>query len=207
MSMSNMDRTYEIVESKDHQFQFLINGTTLLETPHGSVFQTPHKRIADQILEDLRRWGPESYKSGYSSLGFAFTYDSWVCNDRVDEVRDMFLTYPYEEDYWFNHASEGLPPARLLWDHLFVDENRVNDVRNWIKCLSGLQLAAAVVVYTVTDNMNLAYLFGQIIDGGNEGKLIDLKNLYDNLMSTDIDSGMIERLFELFRIFYTAEMS
>ncbi|MDE6513920.1 MAG: hypothetical protein K2L05_07040 [Muribaculaceae bacterium] len=196
---------YEIVESNDHLYQILIDDSKRLETPHGSVFQTPHKPIADLILEDLRLFGPESYTSGYSALSFAFTYDSWVCNDSVEQVREMLTTFNYEDDYWFNHASEGMPPARVLWNHLFVDDNRANDVRKWVQSLSGLQLAAVVVIYAVTDNINMAYLFGQIIDSGNNGKLTDLKNLYDNLLSSSIDSGQIERLFTLFRVFYTVE--
>ena len=53
--------------------------------------------------------------------------------------------------------------------------------------------------------MNMAFLFGKIIEEGNDGILIDLKDLYNNLLSSNFDESHIERLFQLFKLFYTVE--
>ena len=129
-----------------------------------------------------------------------------MLNDNsVNEVRKALSEIEYEEDYYFQPAFSGMPPARIIWNHILVDENRGEEVREWLRRLSPLQLMTAFVIFQTTENMNLAFLFGKIIEEGNEGILIDLKNMYNNLMSSNFDEGHIERLFQLFKLFYTVE--
>ena len=178
-----------------------------LTTPHGTVFQTPYKEIADQVLEDLVDLGKDSYKTPYSSLCFAFTYDNIITNDWVNAIRDELSNAQFELDETFQPGSIGLPPARVLWNHIYVESDRADKVREWIKTLNPQQLSAVLTVYQSTQNMNLAYVFGHlIIDEGDEGYLTDLENLYGNnwadFRPNDED---IDRIFEIFKIFYTAK--
>lgn len=196
--------TYELV-SKDGQYQILEDGKDPILTPHGTVFKTPYLSIAQQVIKDLEAFGPDSYTSGFSSLCYAFSYDNMMNDNSVNEVRKELSEAQYEEDYFFQPAYRGLPPARVLWDHIFLDEDRGEEVRNWLKRLSPLQLMTALVIYQTTENMNMAFLFGKIIEEGNDGILIDLKNMYNNLLSSNFDEGHIERLFQLFKLFYTVE--
>ena len=197
-------KSYDVIK-RGNQFFIIVNEKEELETPHGTIFHTPHEVVALQVKKDIELLGSLSYTSALSSLCHAFTYDNIQNKNILADIREKLIAAPYEDDFWFNPSSEGLPPARILWDHIFYDETRVDDVREWLKKLSELQLATVLTVYQSTSNMNLAYLFGRIIDSDNEGILIDIKNLYDNLLSSNLDSHYIERLFQIFKIFYTAE--
>ena len=204
--MVNMKKklTYEL-ESKDGQYLILVDGKDPVMTPHETVFMTPYLSIAQQVLKDLYAFGPDSYTSGFSSLCYAFSYDNMIYQNSEKDIREELSEAQYEEDYFFQPAYRGLPTARVLWDHIFIDENRGEEVREWLNRLSPLQLMTALVIYKTTENMNMAFLFGKIIEEGNDGILIDLKNLYNNLLSSNFDEGHIERLFQLFKLFYTVE--
>ena len=204
--MVNMKKkpTYELV-LQDGQYQILVDGKDPIMTPHGTVFMTPYMPIVKHVLKDLKTLGPDSYTSGFSSLCYAFSYDNMMNDKSLNEVRKALSEIEYEEDYYFQPAFSGLPPARVLWNHVFLDENRGEDVRKWLKRLSPLQLMTAFVIFQTTENMNMAFLFGKIIEEGNDGILIDLKNLYNNLLSSNFDERHIERLFQLFKLFYTVE--
>lgn len=53
-------------------------------------------------------------------------------------------------------GSNCLPPARILWDHIFYDENRPDNVREWLKSLSPFQLATVLTVTQSTRNLTLS---------------------------------------------------
>lgn len=188
-------------------FTILINEEHPLKTPHGTVFHTPYKSIAEKVLEDLTEQGPESYKTGYSSLCHAFTYDNIMINGWYEDIKEEFITAPLEDDPSFMPGANGLPPARAVWNHIFYDENRPDDVREWIKSLSPLQLSTVLTVTQSTGNLNLAFVFGHlIIDEGDEGYLTDLENLFGNSWASfPIDDEDIDTMFEIFKVFYTAE--
>ena len=196
--------TYEIIK-RDNQFYILKNGKEEIVTPLGTIFHIPYEGIALQMAKDIELLGYESYTSALSSLCHAFTFDNIQNNNSVEEIREELISLNYEEDYWFNPSSEGLPPARILWDHVFYADNRGSQVREWLKNLSSLQLSTALTVFHCTTNMNLAYLYGKIIEEGKDGLLIDIKNIYNNLLSSSLDGDYIDRLFQIFKVFYTAE--
>lgn len=200
-----MENTYELIE-KDGQYRILINGQEYLKTPYDTIFQISDKNIADRMLKDLIALGPDSYTDALSSLCYAFTYDNMLRNFDIDAIRHDLSELPYEDDFWFQPAFSGLPPARVIWDHIFYDENRANDVKVWIKRLSPVQVAAISCVFHATDNMNMAYLFGKMLEDGNLGMLENLKNLYNNLLSSSLDGEYIENLFDAFKIFYTSNI-
>ena len=193
------------LKEENWNFTILVNEKHQLKTPHGTIFQTPHRSIADQVLEDLVELGKDSYKTPYSSLCFAFTYDNIITNDWVNAIRDELSKAQYELDEAFQPGSIGLPPAQVLWNHIYVEPDRADKVREWIKTLNPQQLSAVLTVYQSTQNMNLAYVFGHlIIDGGDEGYLTDLENLYGNSWANfGPNDEDIDRIFEIFKIFYT----
>ena len=195
------------LKEENGNFTIMINESKPLKTPHGTIFQTPHQGIAEQVLEDLVGLGKDSYKTPYSSLCFAFTYDNIITNDWVNAIRDELSNAHYEIDEAFQPGSIGLPPARVLWNHIYVEPDRADKVREWIMTLNPQQLSAVLTVYQSTQNMNLAYVFGHlIIDEGDEGYLIDLENLYGNPWANfGPNDEDIDRIFEIFKVFYTAE--
>ena len=194
------------LKEENGNFTILINEKQPLKTPHGTIFHTPHQSIADQVLEDLVGLGKDSYKTPYSSLCFAFTYDNIITNDWMNAIRDELSNAHYELDETFQPGSIGLPPARVLWNHIYVEPDRADKVREWIMTLNPQQLSAVLTVYQSTQNMNLAYVFGHlIIDEGDEEYLTDLENLYGNSWANfGPNAEDIDRLFEIFRIFYVA---
>ena len=195
------------LKEENGNFTIFVNEKQPMKTPHGTIFQTPHQDIAEKVLEDLVKLGPDSYKTGYSSLCHAFTYDNIMTNGWYEEIKEEFISAPLEEDPSFLPGTNGLPPARMIWNHIFYDENRPDDVREWIKTLSPLQLATVLTVTQSTGNLNLAYVFGHlIIDEGDEGYLTDLENLFGNSWASfPIDDEAIDTMFEIFKVFYTAE--
>ena len=67
---------------------------------------------------------------------------------------------------------------------------------------------AAFMLYRGFKNMNLAYVFGELImDEGDEGYLIDLENLYGNTWANyGMTDETIDILFNLFEVFYSTSL-
>ncbi len=200
-----MKNTYKILQ-KHGLYRIVMNVHEDLKTSPCTTFQISDKTIADRMLKDLIALGPESYTDALSSLCYAFTYDNMITNCNIEAIQHNLSELPYEEDFWFQPAFSGLPPARVIWDLIFYDANRANEVREWIKRLSRIQVAAICCVFQATENMNMAYLFGKMLEDGNLGMLENLKNLYNNLLSSSLDGEYIERLFDVFKIFYTSNL-
>lgn len=201
------EKNYRVQPAEDG-FRIIYNVRATLRTPHKTVFKTPYRKIAEMVAEDLNKLGPKSYTNCFSSLCHAFTADNLITTPgMLEAVRNELSNMPYEKFPEFQPAQCGMPPARILWDHIFFDPDRADEVRAWIKTLNPWQLASAQTIFVNSGNMNLPYVFGRlIIDEGDEGFLTDLENLYggfgDGLTSLDADD--INRLFDIFSTFYTA---
>lgn len=99
-------------------------------------------------------------------------------------------------------------PAGRAQDHPSLGESRQPTcIHPQVRPLTYRNLKHPATVAQTTGNLNLTYVFGHlIIDKGDEGYLTDLQNLFGNpWASFPIDDEDIETLFEIFKIFYTAE--
>lgn len=200
-------KNYRVQEAEDG-YCIIYNTRATLKTPHKTTFTTPFREIAEMVATDLNEMGPKSYTSIFSSLCHAYTADNLITTPGMFEaVKNELSDIPYEEFSEFQPAQCGMPPARIIWDHIFFQPDRADQVRAWIKTLNPWQLASAMTIFQGSGNMNLPYVFGHlIIDEGDEGFLEDLESLYGSFGDglTSLDAHSISRLFDIFETFYTA---
>ena len=206
--MSQKNGNYKLKEF-DGIFIIIGKEDKPLQTPDGQTFEIRYESIAKKVIEDLEKYGSDSYTNPLSALCWAFNYDKMRRNGWTIDIREELKAAPYEDDPAFMPASNGLPPARAVWNHIYANNpNRISKVRRWLEYLNPQQLMTAFMLYRGFKNMNLAYVFGELImDEGDEGYLLDLENLYGNTWANyGMTDETIDIFFNLFEAFYSTSL-
>lgn len=193
------------IELED-KFYYIKSGNEYVVTPRGQKVRTLYLELAEALLEDILQFGEESYSYPTSLLSYHFT-----CMDGFsrmgDEAPDALLNTGWENEWTFKPCPSPDPIKTMEWVMIMGHPNeRIDQIRNWIKKCSCMQLSAIACVYNYYMSMNLAYMMAVAIElqDTEENKKEAIKEIakYFNTYDYSFDINEFKYIFEKFDLYY-----
>jgi len=204
----------ETSAKNDDEYSIVKNGDTYeihkgeepLKTPGGRIVKTLYLPIAEQLLTDLKEEGYYSYTSPDSLLSFHFTTMDYVAQMPKDVFINQLNSMNWEKSWTLQGCPTGNPQLMMPWMAYFGERNRrIEQIRQWLKNQTPMQLGATVCVYNAFMDFNVPFCWAFFVEcvpeAEQESAIEDFFKFYYKFDNT-FNSPYFFAIFKRFSLYY-----